>query len=83
MKALPLYHGSAAGISTAAAVVVESNQVSANSGASVGGAGDVNGDGYSDVIVGATFFDDGVGDEGAAFIYMGRLPVSASQLLLW
>ncbi len=66
-----IYHGSATGISTTAAAVVESNQASANSGTSVGGAGDVNGDGYSDVIVGAPFFSDGEGNEGAAFIYHG------------
>ncbi|MBO9200789.1 MULTISPECIES: FG-GAP-like repeat-containing protein [Niastella] len=66
-----IYHGAAAGISTTAAATVESNQASANSGSSVSGAGDVNGDGYSDVIVGAPFFSDGEGNEGAAFIYHG------------
>ncbi len=48
-----VYHGSAAGLATAAAGTVESNQAGAGFGASVGAAGDVNGDGFSDVIVGS------------------------------
>ena len=38
---------------------------------SVSGAGDVNGDGYADVIVGAIFYDAGETDEGAAFVFLG------------
>jgi hypothetical protein len=66
-----VYHGSAAGISTTAAATVESNQAVAHMGRSVASAGDVNGDGYSDVIVGAPFFDNGQNEEGAAFVYHG------------
>ena len=66
-----IYHGSPTGISTTAAVVIESNQVSAYFGISVACAGDVNGDGYSDVIVGAYQYDNGQVDEGAAFVYLG------------
>jgi FG-GAP repeat len=40
-------------------------------GISVAGAGDVNGDGYDDVIVGAELFDAGQTDEGAAFVFLG------------
>ncbi len=34
-------------------------------------AGDVNGDGYSDVIVGALDYDNPLFNEGAAFVYLG------------
>ena len=40
-------------------------------GCSVATAGDVNGDGYSDVIVGAYCYDNGQTDEGRAFVYHG------------
>ncbi|MEO7307341.1 MAG: FG-GAP-like repeat-containing protein [Ferruginibacter sp.] len=66
-----VYHGSPTGINTTAAAILESNQGSANFGISVAGAGDINGDGYSDVIVGANLFDNGQTDEGAAFVYYG------------
>ncbi|WP_353718277.1 FG-GAP-like repeat-containing protein [Dyadobacter sp. 676] len=66
-----IYHGSATGISTTFAAMVEGNQGGAGMGSSVAGTGDVNGDGYSDVIVGAYFYDNGESNEGAAFIYHG------------
>jgi hypothetical protein len=37
----------------------------------VGGAGDVNGDGFDDVLVGAHRYDGGQSNEGAAFLYLG------------
>jgi len=43
-----------------------------NFGFSVSGAGDINGDGYSDVIVGAPYYTSGViGDAGRAYLYYG------------
>ena len=66
-----LYHGSASGLSTTAAWTGESNQASAYYGASVSSAGDVNGDGYSDVLVGAYYYDNGETDEGRAYLYLG------------
>jgi hypothetical protein len=54
-----VYHGSASGLSTTPNWTAESNQAGAFFGASVASAGDVNGDGFSDVIVGAPLFDNG------------------------
>ncbi|MBK7949746.1 MAG: FG-GAP repeat protein [Deltaproteobacteria bacterium] len=48
-----------------------SNQANALLGGSVSAAGDVNGDGFDDVIVGAEAYDDGEVDEGAAFLFLG------------
>lgn len=65
-----VFPGTAAGISLAAKVL-QSNQVNAQAGTSVSSAGDVNGDGYSDVLVGAPYYDGGQTDEGAVFLYLG------------
>ena len=40
-------------------------------GICVASAGDVNGDGYSDMIIGAVFNDAGGGDAGRAYVYYG------------
>ncbi|HEY8155963.1 MAG TPA: thrombospondin type 3 repeat-containing protein [Myxococcota bacterium] len=50
---------------------LESDQAAAEFGTAVSGAGDVNGDGYDDVIIGAPFYDSGENDEGAAFVFLG------------
>jgi hypothetical protein len=66
-----LYRGSSSGLSIGAAWTAESNQADARFGSSVGPAGDVNGDGYSDAIVGAPLYDNGQTDEGRAYVYQG------------
>jgi hypothetical protein len=66
-----VYHGSASGLSLTANWTAESEQAEALFGTAVATAGDVNGDGYSDVIVGAYFYDNGQTDEGRAFVYHG------------
>ncbi len=66
-----VYYGSAGGLLTTADWTAESDQELAYLGFSVGTAGDVNGDGYADVVVGAYSYDNGQADEGAAFVYHG------------
>ncbi|MEY3444516.1 MAG: hypothetical protein RLZZ519_2797, partial [Bacteroidota bacterium] len=58
-------------LSTTAAISFESNQANAWFGYSVASAGDVNGDGYSDVVIGAPTYDNGQADQGAAYVYHG------------
>jgi hypothetical protein len=66
-----VYQGSASGLATTPAWMAESNESFSNFGSSVGTAGDVNGDGYSDVIVGALYYHNGQYHEGGAFVYQG------------
>ncbi len=67
-----VYYGSVAGVSTTASWIAELNQPNAVFGTSVATAGDVNGDGYADVIIGAPGYEKGEVNEGAAFVYHGR-----------
>lgn len=66
-----VYYGSASGLATAPAWTAESNQANALFGCSVAPAGDVNGDGFGDVIVGALGYDNGQVDEGRVFVWYG------------
>ena len=66
-----LFLGSPAGLGAAPAWTAESNQALAWFGHAVAGAGDVNGDGFADVIVGAYAYDGGIEDEGRAYVFLG------------
>jgi len=66
-----VYQGSPTGMDSTPAWTATGGQLDARFGYSAAGAGDVNGDGYDDVVVGAYMYDDGETDEGAAFVYLG------------
>jgi hypothetical protein len=63
--------GIADGGPSTAASQLESDQDGSKMGQSVAGIGDINGDDFADVIVGAYRYDAGETDEGAAFIFLG------------
>jgi hypothetical protein len=66
-----LHYGSASGLSATPGWVSESNQAHSYMGRSVAGLGDINNDGYDDVIVGASWYDSGESNEGIVFVYFG------------
>ena len=90
-----VFHGSASGLSTSAGWSYETNDDNTWFGWSVARAGDVNGDGYDDVIVGAPYWDWWGTDSGGAFVFHGsengvesawswyRWVIQASALLGW
>ncbi len=77
-----VFAGSASGIASgtpaSASAVIGSDQAAAYLGGDVAGAGDVNGDGHRDLIVGAPFYDAGQTDEGAVFVFLGSASGIAS-----
>ncbi len=87
-----VYYGSAAGLSTTPNWSAITTQAGTNLGNIVGTAGDVNGDGCSDIIIGANLYDNGLADEGMAFVFYGSAqglacgngcPVAAASAANW
>lgn len=76
-----LFLGNAGGLAAAAAWTKDGPQVESRFGYSLSGAGDVNGDGYSDVLIGAYTQGNGAGTgDGAAYVFHGSgtgLPATA------
>ena len=66
-----VHHGSPDGLSVLPDLMLESDQANAMYGASVAIPGDVNGDGYDDLLVGAPYYNDSPVNEGTAFLYYG------------
>jgi hypothetical protein len=67
-----LYLGGPDGLSVDSAWTYESNQPGASFGFSLGAAGDVNGDGFDDVILGAPNHDGDSSLVGAAYLFLGN-----------
>ncbi|MBN2384720.1 FG-GAP repeat protein [bacterium] len=66
-----IFFGSASGFSTISQWSAQSDQVGAQFGQTVATAGDVNGDGFSDIVIGAPWYDTGLANVGQAFLYFG------------
>jgi hypothetical protein len=65
-----VYSGSDSGLNPTP-IVLESNQANASFGASTAAAGDINDDGFDDLLVGAPGFSNGQAQEGAVYVYLG------------
>ena len=66
-----LFEGSASGPSTSSTWVAQGDSDDARLGAAVAAAGDVNGDGYGDILVGLPGLVAAVADAGGARLYLG------------
>ena len=78
-----VYFGSAAGLNTAYGWLDYGGQASAQFGLEVNAAGDVNGDGYGDVLVGEPYYNQDIYmDAGAVYLYLGN-QFSLSNVHAW
>ncbi len=66
-----VFAGSATGLSVLPTWTLEINRPGAGLGFPVGDAGDVNGDGYGDIVAAAIYSDVPVSDAGAIFVFLG------------
>ena len=66
-----VYHGGPDGPSASPDWFGETNQMSANLGYCAAAAGDINNDGYADVVAGAKYYDNDYFDEGSAHVWFG------------
>ena len=68
-----VYYGGTTGIDISAPQEVSASDASYNDdfGSAVAGAGDVNGDGFGDVVVGAMSGDENGEDSGSIYLYLG------------
>jgi hypothetical protein len=69
-----VYRGSASGLSATASWTATGDAAYDHFGSSAASVGDVNGDGYGDVIIGADRNDDGGNNAGKAYVYLGSAP---------
>jgi hypothetical protein len=67
-----LFFGTRTGLQMAAEWLGQGDQISGNFGAAASIAGDFNGDGIDDVVIGSDLFENGQLNEGRAVIFPGR-----------
>jgi len=78
-----VFYGGPDNLSSSAGWSYLGDYASIDLGASVASAGDINGDGYADIIAGAPYYDSGAVDEGAAFVWHGSPEGPASTNDWW
>ncbi len=66
-----VFHGTATGLGSSPSWTATGPMAAASFGSAVAAAGDVNGDGYGDLIVGAEHYNNDATREGAAFVFHG------------
>ena len=66
-----VFYGSPSGLSTNVGWTFDGPDANAKFGYSVCGAGDVNGDNYDDVIIGAPYYSNGQTKEGRVYVFYG------------
>lgn len=69
--AVYLFFGSENGLSATPDQIILGSQTDALFGSAVGTAGDVDADGYDDVLIGEPFFDNAAEDNGRLYLYRG------------
>jgi hypothetical protein len=73
-----IYHGPVTGVAIVPSTILSGEASFDGFGVSVAGAGDVNGDGIDDLVVGAWLNDEGGSDAGKAYVFYGS-PTGLSQ----
>lgn len=77
------WRGGPEGLKRVAGWASESNQAGALFGTAVAPAGDVSGDGFDDLLVGAPYYDNGQSNEGVVFLYLGSNQGPAALPVWW
>jgi hypothetical protein len=85
--AMSFHPGSAAGVVATGptTALIPGGLANINFGSSVAEGGDVNGDGYADLLVGAPLFSTSFAGQGRLYVFSGRpgLPPSTVAMSLW